>query len=65
MVVQLGEVPEARVVYPGGQSGNPGSVYYDQFIDKWAAGEYYKAWFMKRGEQEDGKLVWKMVFKKG
>lgn len=65
MVVQLGDVPEAHVVYPGGQSGNPGSAYYDQFIDKWAAGEYYKAWFMKRGEQEGERLVWKMVFKKG
>ncbi|MGN6493675.1 MAG: penicillin acylase family protein [Agriterribacter sp.] len=65
MVVQLGEVPQAQVVYPGGQSGNPGSAYYDQFIDKWAAGEYYKAWFMKRGEQEDSKLVWKMIFRKG
>ncbi|MBX2921549.1 MAG: penicillin acylase family protein [Chitinophagaceae bacterium] len=65
MVVQLGETPEAYVVYPGGQSGNPGSPYYDQFIDKWAAGEYYKAWFMKRGEKGDEKLVWKMIFKKG
>ncbi|MBX3257783.1 MAG: penicillin acylase family protein [Chitinophagaceae bacterium] len=65
MVVQAGETPEAYVVYPGGQSGNPGSAYYDQFIDKWAAGEYYKAWFMKRGEKSDERLVWKMTFKKG
>lgn len=64
MVVELGEQPEAYVVYPGGQSGNPGSAYYNQFINTWATGEYYKAWFMKRGEKPTEKLVWKMIFKK-
>ncbi|HTN05151.1 penicillin acylase family protein [Agriterribacter sp.] len=62
MVVELTNETGAYVVYPGGQSGNPGSPYYDSFVDKWAAGEYYKAWFMKRGEQEGDKLVWKMEF---
>ncbi|MAV65279.1 MAG: hypothetical protein CMG00_08830 [Candidatus Marinimicrobia bacterium] len=27
-------------IYPGGQSGNPGSLNYDNFIDKWKDGEY-------------------------
>jgi penicillin amidase len=62
MVVELTNETAAYVVYPGGQSGNPGSPYYDSFVDKWAAGEYYKSWFMKRGEQEGDKLVWKMEF---
>ena len=62
MVVELTGETTAYVIYPGGQSGNPGSPYYDSFVDKWAAGEYYKAWFMKRGEQEGDKLVWKMEF---
>lgn len=64
MIVELGEQPDAHVVYPGGQSGNPGSVYYNQFVNHWARGEYYKAWFMKRGEKPTEKLVWKMNFKK-
>ena len=62
MVVELTDETAAYVIYPGGQSGNPGSPYYDSFVDKWAAGEYYKAWFMKRGEQEGDRLVWKMEF---
>ncbi len=32
--------PRAWGVYPGGQSGNPGSYYYDNMIDLWAQGEY-------------------------
>ncbi len=64
MIVHLLETPEAYVVYPGGQSGNPGSVYYDQFVDKWAAGEQYEAWFLKRGDKVPEKKVWEMNFKK-
>lgn len=29
-------------VYPGGQSGNPGSAYYGTFIDSWVKGSYYR-----------------------
>lgn len=43
MVVELGkEGMEAYGMYPGGQSGNPGSKYYNQNIDNWAKGIYYK-----------------------
>ena len=27
-------------IYPGGQSGNPGSEYYDNYINQWNSGEY-------------------------
>ncbi|MFT3705048.1 MAG: penicillin acylase family protein [Agriterribacter sp.] len=65
MIVELTQDTHAWVVYPGGQSGNPGSPYYDSFIDKWAGNGYYEAWFMKRGEKETQKLIGKMHFKKG
>ncbi len=42
---------EAYGVYPGGQSGNPGSKNYDNFVDKWAAGEYYKLHFFTSEEE--------------
>lgn len=35
----------AKGIYPGGQSGNPGSPYYDNMIDSWAKGEYYDIHF--------------------
>jgi len=53
---------EAYGVYPGGQNGNPGSKYYDDFIDQWAGGKYYSLWFM-HAEDKTGKMVkWKMLF---
>jgi len=41
MVVELGDKPNGFGVYPGGQSGNPGSYWYDNMIDDWASGQYY------------------------
>jgi len=46
MVVQMGKEIEAYGVYPGGQSGNPGSKYYADFIPSWASGKYYKLLFL-------------------
>ncbi|MGB1038382.1 MAG: penicillin acylase family protein [Bacteroidia bacterium] len=42
MIVALGDTPEAHVIYPGGQSGNPASPYYKNRIKTWARGEYDK-----------------------
>lgn len=62
MVVHLSEKVEAYGVYPGGQSGNPGSIYYDIFVDDWATGKYYPLWFMKAGDKLDKKVKWRMSF---
>ena len=64
MIVHLTNETEAYVVYPGGQSGNPGSKYYSNFIDSWAKGQYYRAWVMKKGDTENPKIRWIMSFKK-
>lgn len=43
MIVELArDSVTAQVIYPGGQSGNPGSQYYDNFIDDWLDGNYYE-----------------------
>ncbi len=39
MVVELGPEIRARSIYPGGQSGNPVSRYYDDRIAEWQAGD--------------------------
>jgi penicillin amidase len=36
---------KAYVVYPGGQSGNPGSKYYASFLDYWVKGKYFELKF--------------------
>jgi penicillin amidase len=45
MVVELGDRPKAYGVYPGGQSGNVGSNYYDNFVKDWINGNYYPLQF--------------------
>jgi len=62
MIVQLTETTEAYGVYPGGQSGNPGSKFYDNFVDTWVKGQYYPLWIMKRNETGDKKVKWTMNF---
>ncbi len=47
MVVQLGPELKAWGIYPGGQSGNPGSKNYDNMVDEWKNGELFPLWFMK------------------
>ncbi|AFL84918.1 penicilin amidase [Belliella baltica DSM 15883] len=52
MVVELGEQPTAFGIYPGGQSGNPGSKFYDTFLKKWANGEYVDFKLRKATDQQ-------------
>ena len=52
MIVELGEETEAWGVFPGGASGNPGSQYYDDGLDEWVAGEYFRLAFMKDAGDE-------------
>ena len=45
MIVELGDRPRAFGIYAGGQSGNIGSIHYDDFVDDWAKGKYYSLLF--------------------
>ena len=65
MVVSLTAKTEAYGIYPGGQSGNPGSKFYDNFISDWALGKYYSLWMMTKEETGDKRVKWKMTFSKG
>jgi penicillin amidase len=42
MIVDLSPEGKAWGVFPGGQSGNPGSPYYANFVDAWSSGNYYE-----------------------
>ncbi|MGB3606611.1 penicillin acylase family protein [Psychroserpens sp.] len=53
MIVEMSTPPKAFGIYPGGQSGNPGSLYYDNMIDDWAAGRYYELNFMQDANTRD------------
>jgi penicillin G amidase len=64
MIVELGDTPRAFVVYPGGESGNPGSPHYDDFVDKWTKGEYYEALFMKKADEKNDRIKSTQAFNK-
>jgi penicillin amidase len=64
MIVQLTTPTEAYGVFPGGQSGNPGSKYYDNFASTWAAGKYYKLWMMQPSEVKDKRIQSTLHFSK-
>ncbi|MBA4301669.1 penicillin amidase [Algoriphagus alkaliphilus] len=61
MVVELGPEIQAFGVYPGGQSGNPGSRFYANFIPIWANGEYLNFNLRSIENQED--VLFKTILK--
>jgi penicillin amidase len=64
MIVHMTPEIEAYGIYPAGQSGNPGSRFYDNFIDDWIAGKYYRLWMMKASETNDKRIIGKISFSK-
>jgi penicillin amidase len=66
MIVHLTDNIEAYGIYPGGQSGNPGSKYYDNFVQQWAVGRYYPLLFIKKqAARKDERMKWHMSFLNG
>jgi penicillin amidase len=47
MIVELGETPKAYGIYPGGQSGNPASAHFNDFMQDWNKGHYYPLFLYK------------------
>lgn len=56
MIVHLTDTTEAYGIYPGGQNGNPGSYHYDEFVNNWAEGKYYRLWQMRGDESGDSRV---------
>jgi len=57
MVVELGKTPIGHGVYPGGQSGNPGSPFYDNMISTWADGKLYDLYLMSSANDDKAKVI--------
>jgi penicillin amidase len=62
MLVELDDQVHARGVFPGGQSGNPGSRWYDNMVDTWAKGEYYDLLLLKSANEVSERVIAKQVF---
>jgi penicillin amidase len=40
LLVSLEKTPRGWLIYPGGQTGHPGSPYYTQLVEDWCKGRY-------------------------
>ena len=56
-VVEMTSPPTAYGIYPGGQSGNPGSYYYDNMVEKWRTGELIPLLFMQRDQNYEHQIM--------
>lgn len=64
MVIELGKNPKGHGVYPGGQSGNPGSPFYDNMVDTWAQGKLDDLFFMQSPDDKSGKVISRLKISK-
>lgn len=62
MIVELGPEVKGWGIYPGGQSGNPGSPNYDSMVDPWRSGELFELNFLK---EEPSELYYKIEMNPG
>lgn len=62
MIVQLSNPIQAYGIYPGGQSGNPGSRFYDNSVNNWVEGKYYKLNFFTPDDSTSSEIRYKINF---
>ncbi|WP_411275137.1 penicillin acylase family protein [Daejeonella sp.] len=62
MVVALGNNVKAYGVFPGGESGNPGSPYYDNMLNTWSEGKLIEMIYLKSRYETPKTIIstWKM-----
>jgi len=63
MVVELGQSPRAWGIYPGGQSGNPGSREYDAFVNDWVEGKTYELLFLSSPDIQHIRIPFTTIMK--
>ncbi|GAB3923792.1 penicillin acylase family protein [Larkinella terrae] len=56
MVVQTGPAVSAYGVFPGGQSGNPGSPYYLNMLETWRKGDLYELLYFKSVTEKNPRI---------
>ncbi|GAB2572323.1 penicillin acylase family protein [Spirosoma areae] len=63
MVVALGPQPKAYGIYPGGQSGNPGSPYYQDMIETWRTGQLNELLYLQSAQDKHPRIKRTIVIK--
>jgi penicillin amidase len=56
MVVQMGPTVKGYGIFPGGESGNPGSFYYDDMFKTWRDGKLNELLFLNSANENSKKI---------
>lgn len=64
MVVEMGPVVKGYGALPGGQSGNPGSFYYDNLLPAWSNGKLNELVFLKSKDDGNDQITNVLTLKK-
>ncbi|HEY8782910.1 MAG TPA: penicillin acylase family protein [Mucilaginibacter sp.] len=56
MVVQMGPTVKGYGVFPGGESGNPGSFYYKDMFETWRDGKLNELLFLKSADENSARV---------
>ncbi|SDS30623.1 penicillin amidase [Mucilaginibacter mallensis] len=64
MVVQLGPQVKGYGILPTGESGNPGSYYYDDMLPIWKSGQLSELLFMQKPGDGKGRIKKTVVLEK-
>ncbi|RFZ90657.1 penicillin acylase family protein [Mucilaginibacter conchicola] len=56
MVVQLGAEPKGYGILPGGQSGNPGSFFYDDMLKTWQQGKLNQLLYLHSAAEKSPRI---------
>jgi penicillin amidase len=51
MVVQMGPTVKGYGIFPGGESGNPGSFFYNDMFETWKNGKLNEMLFLKSADE--------------
>lgn len=64
MVVALGTEVRAYGVFPGGESGNPGSPFYDNMVNTWSEGKLNELLYLKSKSEQSKSILASWKFSK-
>ena len=56
MVVQMGPIVKGYGILPGGESGNPGSFFYDDMLKTWQNGQLKELLFMQSPDEKSNRI---------
>jgi len=63
MVVQMGPTVKGYGVFPGGESGNPGSFYYNDMFNTWSDGKLNELLFLNSADESSDRIKTTLILK--